>query len=806
MGALYCVAYERTRAAPEPWVRELGAAVAFACGYGYGDPGYAPSPAVAAFLEKKTDRLSCEQFPERTALAPPSFTQGLYRYMTLSVGLTWRLFGISWTKLALLFGLLHALSAAAAYGLFRLAAGRIPAAAGTLILTTSPLQLKYLPQLREYAKAPFILTLLLVLGLLVTGSFSRRRLLALAIAYGGVLGVGFGFRNDLLVYTLPFAATVAMFLPVPVLSHLKLKLAALVLCAATFVTCAWPVLTAYRSGSNTGHVALLGLMTPFNAPLGVTASIYDWGAAYDDGFATKVIGSYGERVQHRAVVTPAAGGFAGLSREYEEAVVEYLLLIARHWPADLLIRAYASVLRIVELPFQVRTYTTAAPPAASGGLTGRLYALRDSVLSQLSGLGAPATAAAILAVASADFRVAAWLLASLLYFAGYPAVQFDPRHFFFLEVVPWIAVAVLAVAAWRAGVTARRIRAGDARASDLRIPIRRAVLFGTATIVVLAGALVSLRAYQQRHVTALIEEYLEAPADRLMLERTRVGNGRVLLRAADEDVTTRVGVAAEYLVVDIVRPACDRLLAPVTFRYAPTSGFTDLSQRLDVPLLDGEGPFRIFVPVYSSPGAPFTGLELSDGDCDCIAAVRRVRNLDRLPILLNLTLPPDWRQMKLYQTLTRWEPPSAPYRLRVYVSPPALDPAQLGLVRRTAARPAPVFHSRIVRFDDAGGRLVARGFVRQGRAIVVRWPERPVKKGVCFFARGTLYRGGLTLGILKNELWAASVTVTAPGEFLAVVETPEDGVYGSALANFLVSFNRWNDFAISAAGWVEHGM
>jgi len=101
---------------------------------------------------------------------------------------------------------------------------------------------------------------------------------------------------------------------------------------------------------------------------------------------------------------------------------------------------------------------------------------------------------------------------------------------------------------------------------------------------------------------------------------------------------------------------------------------------------------------------------------------------------------------------------------------------------------------------------VARGFVRQGRAIVVRWPERPVKKGVCFFARGTLYRGGLTLGILKNELWAASVTVTAPGEFLAVVETPEDGVYGSALANFLVSFNRWNDFAISAAGWVEHGM
>src|SRR5215471_12492761 len=129
------------------------------------------------------------------------------------------------------------------------------------------------------------------------------------------------------------------------------------MCAAVFILCAWPILSAYRAGSNSGHVAFLGLMTHFDRPLGVTPSVYDWGAPYDDGYAIKVISSFSERVHHREVVA--------LSNEYDRTMVEYLLLIARTWPADMLARAYASVLRVVELPFQIRLYTTAAPPAVS---------------------------------------------------------------------------------------------------------------------------------------------------------------------------------------------------------------------------------------------------------------------------------------------------------------------------------------------------------------------------------------------------------------------------------------------------------
>jgi len=192
---------------------------------------------------------------------------------------------------------------------------------------------------------------------------------------------------------------------------------------------------------------------------------------------------------------------------------------------------------------------------------------------------------------------------------------------------------------------------------------RRVVAFGAGSILAMGAAIVALRAYQQHHVTALLDGYLETPTETLTLSRTRVGDGRVLLRPDHLRQSVEPGVRAQYLVVDITRRNCSRSLTPVTFRYAPMSGYTDLSRRVDVPVPQADAPFRLFFPMHDAPGAHFAGVEVNEADCACIAAVRRVTDLDRTPILLNLTLPPDWRQMKLYQTLTGWGRPRAPYRV-----------------------------------------------------------------------------------------------------------------------------------------------
>jgi len=82
------------------------------------------------------------------------------------------------------------------------------------------------------------------------------------------------------------------------------------------------------------------------------------------------------------------------------------------------------------------------------------------------------------------------------------------------------------------------------------------------------------------------------------------------------------------------------------------TGYTDLSQQIDVPVPRADVPSRLFFPVYYSPGGFFAGVELPGADRGCVLGLRRVTDIDRTPLLLTVTLPPDWREMKLYQTLT----------------------------------------------------------------------------------------------------------------------------------------------------------
>src|SRR5262249_26679249 len=320
-----------------------------------------------------------------------------------------------------------------------------------------------------------------------------------------------------------------------------------------------------------------------------------------------------------------------LSPAYDRAALGYLLQIARHWPADLLIRVYASVRRVVELPFQVRLYTAPAPPAVAGSPLGAIYEMWIPALGHLSGLGAIAVGAGLLAAAGSDCRIAAWLLAAVVSFGGYPALQFDARHFFFLEALPWIAF--LSIAAWirRRGI------------ADAGWQLRRAAIFGAAAAAIVVLPLVALRAYQQAHVARLFDGYLHARAENLALSPAAAGPGRVLLRAAALDAPPAHGVRAEYLVADVSGRACGRAQIPVTLHYDIESGYTDLSRTVDVRVPSGDEPYRLFFPAYYAPGSAFGGVELAASDRGCLDGLRRVTDLSEIPLLLTVRLDPGWR-------------------------------------------------------------------------------------------------------------------------------------------------------------------
>ncbi len=261
------------RGGPHPFFYQsyFEPAVMTACGKGFGVTQSQPlAPALRAFLLEQTDRFSCSDLPADLVVGTTGLYQGPWRYLMTSVAMAWMVVGINWSGLAPLFGVLFGVTTAVVFALCRLVVGRAAAMVCAALMCLSPVQLANLPNLRDYAKAPFTLALIAILIAMVVRPLQRRYVLGLAACYGIILGIGYGFRTDLLVDIPPFLIAVALFLPGGVMANLPLKAAAMMLCVATFIISAWPIIHAVTSGGGCQwHFFLLGLSDPFNAALGV---------------------------------------------------------------------------------------------------------------------------------------------------------------------------------------------------------------------------------------------------------------------------------------------------------------------------------------------------------------------------------------------------------------------------------------------------------------------------------------------------------------------------------------------------------
>src|SRR6202011_4426560 len=110
---------------------------------------------------------------------------------------------------------------------------------------------------------------------------------ALSALGGGVVGLGLGFRTDLVIAVLPFLFTLAFLLP-PAAS-VRTRAVAMAVFLLSFAVVGFPLLRDYSKGRNMGPLILLGLTAPFNRPLGIQPSIYEYGSQYNDALMASII-------------------------------------------------------------------------------------------------------------------------------------------------------------------------------------------------------------------------------------------------------------------------------------------------------------------------------------------------------------------------------------------------------------------------------------------------------------------------------------------------------------------------------------
>jgi len=800
----------------KPWFyqQEFGAAAMQACGLGYVNPDATAQPALTAFLERQSDSISCDTL-RSVQTRPLTSMQRAFRYLMMAVANTWSISGeVAWSGLLPLYGLLYGVTAVLGFTLFRQATGRVLAALLTTTLILSTLHLNNLPHLRDYAKAPFVLAMALVALRLVLGHVTPKRTLLLAIGGGLTTGVGIGFRNDLLVAIPAFVGTLALFVPGDIRATWRVRVTSIaVYLLATYVAM-WPMLSIYRTGGggSTPHLILLGLTPEFSERLGVDNSdLYELGFEYRDELALAMIDNYSDRRlgEHRFLEMYGA--------DYDRAAGRLLLDYAKDFPADLLARVYASAIRITQLP-HLETTSAVVVPAFLPSAWQRGLLIKTEALRMLGGLWPWPLVFALLLLCLTTLRVGLFALLSVAYLSGYPALQFQERHFFHLEFVAWMllgfAIAVIASGA-RAVIQPQRRQVLTAG-----LPGSRPALIAVGSLVVLvvltATPLWALRRQQSTTVTELLAGVARAQRADLPIAPVAAGDTTAfLLPELSRRLPPDGGVHAHYLAAEFGGTECNAMRVTVTQRYRATQPGYDFTHQTAVEIPVSDATTQLVFPAYyrnplsvmpADEPMAFAGLELPSDSANCL---RRIAVLETPshPALLDLRLPPDWQRVTPYATISGVEWRQNP--ARAYTVPDDLPRAHVKAVlagtptafsESDILKVSPTFAMNGAQWDvDGVGGVGGRGPL----LYLVEMKPRRIEQGTAFIAEGTIEKGGVTFGFVADDEWKVQLHVVQTGDFSVVLIAPETRDYKVVFANNLRGMSLMNKVRVRRAGLVE---
>ena len=491
-------------------------AVMTASGRGFVNVEPASVPGLRAFLDFQSPRLDTAAIPQDVKTVPLHPYQEYHLRLVSLVGAVWRWCGVSWVAVRRLITVMLVVVLWLVYAVSRLAMGRIPALGVAAAFAMNGALAQTLGQLRDFSKAPFVLLLVLLAGLLVRRRRGPAVLLLLSAGLGLCAGVGLGFRRDLLVL-LPLGAA-AVLLARDTLrgaaGKTALRIAALLLLGAAFLAPAWPVLRAFQThGSLSAHDAMMGLATACDRQLPLTPASHEKLYLLNDLLVT----FQGHDGAARGV-TVGREYYRANAYDYPHDQIfktHYLLETARVFPADLIGRCCASLLSVLG----------GVAPGGAGTAPGLLERF-----------GAWAALLALAGLFRRDRRLFFTLAFFTAYLGAYPSLQFSPRHVFHLAFAPfffWGMIAEWAIRRWKR----RREAPGEGMLSPAWTAAACLLLLGAPAALWGAAAW-----WQGGTVGALKQSYLDAPRRTADFVR-RSWDGRVLF----SPVVDRPCVSCQHL-------------------------------------------------------------------------------------------------------------------------------------------------------------------------------------------------------------------------------------------------------------------
>ncbi len=635
-------------------------AIMIAAGRGFYVTDIDAVPGLRAFVNYESARFDVAAIPQEAALESPGRGYQWLRYMLYTVGYIWKIFGVSWKSLAILILVMLGISAFAVYGISRLAMPVPWSIFVALAFTWNSAVYSQMPLFRDFSKAPFILVTVFLLARSVKKRLALRDYLITAALIGVVLGVGMGFRTDMLILV-PLSIVVLLTCRLQHARYLPaFHFVAPLLLVLAFLLASFPVFLAHTSAFfETGHDFLLGFSSRCKQEMGtlIPASYEKEYLSHDTYTAWSTMASACDGITMTPVELQQA-----LKREHgglNEIVETYIRALISVFPADLLTRAYAAVLRCT-----VGLGSSEVPPAFLFESTGLLFVL-----------------CGLLLVAARDLWLAWQMLLMLSLFCGYTSLQFGLRHAFHTSFVPyWFGCFTLYyVLSW---VRSRRKSGVTLWSFSGALPyIQRALLWLGISFLAFYVPLMAARWVQHRQVNRVLDSYLSAPRVPIKHTLTHNWEGKTLAVPERRYPCQPCEPFPPF-------PRFRQRFLVARFKESPEPLDLDMDYEWSKPGVALGGPIwsytrpgiptngvEVFFPVYQTVACDewnrFAGLMMPDGQTDLFLGFEEIEDPGVLNFLLILTAPGNREAfascMKLYFPLPFHPPVRYPWPMDPYL-------------------------------------------------------------------------------------------------------------------------------------------
>lgn len=560
------------------------------------DPEFG-NAALKRFIDRKDPCFSCENVSQffMSFDSFPFFNN--HRNIYLSMGLWLKAFGICWDNLRGYFFAVYFLTVISCYVLFRQVAGPVPSFIAAAGIIYSPLPIHYLPDPRSFFRFPLFVIFFVCL-LRIARCRTNRISMALCFLTGAVVGVGMGFRSDLiLAVPLFFICTAIMWLTSRELAARRFLPGALLFSFA-FLLFAWNILPTQFGASRASHSFLLGISGDKFRDVGIVQFPCTTPVTGSDSSVERLVAAY--RVQ--------VAGDKDSGKEHVEATYdlyssmlfsEYLKL----FPADVLMRALVVVKHNLNIPLE---------RGALAGLPAR------SFLEWVIPLCA---CICLLGALAGDWRRGLPLLICAGAMLPVTSLQWEERHFFYLEFAGYF---FLCMACGWLGAGLRRAEHRGWPALPLARLGAMAAMAGISALVLAVALHLAGRA-QEKAVSRLITLYSNAPKVDVPFRSVPAADGTAVLSMDFPEESLKQPMRFLEFRMFGPPPGTPETLYAIKAFYP--GGHDDLATSYNAP--PGVGEFSMYYPLFGGE----TGVELNAAAALGLKAVRLLEDPPHAPAM-----------------------------------------------------------------------------------------------------------------------------------------------------------------------------